>query len=134
MSLNFNFPLEEKYRKISSPFGWRWIFGKWGFHGGNDYPCPSGTPIYAPYKGIYWYEADRWRAGKILVIKHPSCGNVYTAYYHLQNVVCMPGKEIKQGDIIAYTDNTGAWTIGKGHLHWGLLVDGRWCDPRLCYS
>uniref|UniRef100_A0A6H1ZAR4 Putative peptidase n=1 Tax=viral metagenome TaxID=1070528 RepID=A0A6H1ZAR4_9ZZZZ len=131
--LKFDFPLDKKYQFISSPFGWRWIFGKWGFHGGVDYPCPNGAPIYAPYNGIIADVGKRLRAGNILVVNHPSVGDVQTVYYHLKKVLFRVGQEIQRGEVIAETDNTGTWVLGNGHLHYGVRVNGHWIDPCLTY-
>jgi len=134
MALNLRFPLPAQFiAVITSRFGWRWIFGKWGFHTGQDHACPKGTPYIIPYKGIV--VGKRWGplAGNILEVAHPTCGNVISACYHLRDYLVKLGDKVSEGQVGAHTGNTGLLTTGP-HAHLGLKINGRWVDPHLVYG
>jgi murein DD-endopeptidase MepM/ murein hydrolase activator NlpD len=134
MALNLKFPLPDEFLgEVTSRFGWRWIFGKWGFHNGQDHACPNGTSYMAPYKGIV--VAKRWGplAGNIIEIHHPSCGDVVSACYHLRDYLVNLGDEVEEGQGCAHTDNTGMMSTGP-HAHLGLKINGKWVNPAIYYG
>lgn len=96
--------------------------GKWFYkevlgiagHNGIDFCAPTGTRLYAPHDGVIseLMNSD----GIAFRLK----GKEYTSiFYHLQEWHCSLGQEVKQGDFLALTDNTGRYTTGP-HLHWGM--------------
>lgn len=82
-----------------------------GRHFGIDYATPVGTPITAPTDGTVSSMSDRG-GGRIAKLLH---GQFTQFFMHLLAVV-KKGK-VKQGDRIATTGNSGAWTTGP-HLHY----------------
>lgn len=138
--LSFEWPVKGR---ISSGFGWRWI--KVGnmidptklWHNGIDIAVPEGTAVIAPYKGFVWKIWESKRAGRCLRVYHDSCSikevQVYTDYYHLTSVVPELNWRVNQGEVIAYTGDTGLWTTGP-HLHFGVLVGDRYIDPRVVFN
>jgi len=94
-------------------------------HNGIDFEAPSGTRLYAPHDGkiTELLVAD----GKGIRLQ----GKEYSSiFYHLQEFHCSLNQEVKAGDFIALTDNTGRYTTAP-HLHWGVKpINGVYIDHR----
>ena len=139
--LDFRFPLDEKYKKITSPFGWRKIqLGNWKtpmpqFHTGMDHGCPIGTPGKVAYKGVVTRIWEDKRAGLCLKVWHNTASipgfTVETVYYHLNAVFVKLWQVVGGLEVDFETGNSGRWITGPC-FHWGLKVNGRWVDPRIC--
>lgn len=90
------------------------------FHNGVDWSVPVGTPVFASADGTV-VAADNndlssWRKyqyGRYVLIKHDN--NLTTLYAHLSRQVVSRGAEVKRGDIIGYSGNTG-YSTGP-HIH-----------------
>lgn len=111
-----------------SPYGWRKkhpITGKRTFHHGVDVALPTGTQLIAPADGVVVHKNRTSSAGHNLIIRHE--GTWHTVYYHLQKASHLSiGDEVKAGDKIALSGNTGAST--GPHLHWELRRSRTWGD------
>jgi hypothetical protein len=101
-------------------------------HTGVDFPVAVGTPVRAAASGVVqhvgWYSgsyADNpyWIspsfAGFVLVIDHGSFVGIYA---HLSSSPVNVGQAVREGDIVAYSGNTGGST--GPHLHFEVLPDG----------
>jgi hypothetical protein len=101
-------------------------------HTGVDFPVPVGTPVRAVAAGtvkhVGWYSgsyADNpyWIApafaGFVLVIDH---GAFIGIYAHLSSSPISEGQQVDEGQIVAYSGNTGGST--GPHLHFEVLPDG----------
>lgn len=90
----------------------------WGLHQGLDIPCASGTEVYASHDGIVTKLSDSLTQGiGVVITKNQDCA---TVYWHLKSYNVVMGQEIKAGDLIALSDNTG---YSKGnHLHWEYKI------------
>jgi murein DD-endopeptidase MepM/ murein hydrolase activator NlpD len=118
----FNVPVAT-YTKISSPFGTRRSYDGGPFtsyHEGTDFAVPSGTPVYAPADGMVVLAEQLTVRGNAVVIDHG--WGVYSGLYHLQKFAVEVGQHVKQGDLVAYSDNTGLST--GAHLHWDIRIRG----------
>ncbi len=112
---------------ITSPFGWR-INPIWHvreFHPGIDIAVATGTPVKAAAAGIVSYSGWLTGYGNVVIIYHGS--DVSTLYAHLQRYLVRKGQSVKQGQIIAYSDNTG-WSTGP-HLHFGVYIGDKPVNP-----
>jgi len=91
----------------------------WGTHKGLDIPCASMTEVYASHDGIVWKTSETVSQGLGIVLESLD-EEIQTVYWHnFQNLV-KPGDKVKEGQLIAYSDNTG---FSKGnHLHWEYKV------------
>jgi murein DD-endopeptidase MepM/ murein hydrolase activator NlpD len=110
-----------------SPYGPRVhpITGKRTFHHGVDVALPVGTPLIAPADGVVVHKNRTASAGFNLILRHE--GTWHTVYYHLQKPSHLAvGAEVKAGDYIALSGNTGAST--GPHLHWELRKTRTWGD------
>jgi len=95
------------------------------FHHGVDVAMPTGTPLTAPAHGVVVHKARTPSAGHNLIIRHE--GTWHTVYYHLQKASHLAkGDLVHEGDVIAYSGNTGAST--GPHLHWELRASRAWGD------
>lgn len=90
------------------------------YHGAVDFGVSVGTPVYAAADGIVvtstWGGSDSY--GYYIKIKHYN--GLYTLYAHGSSLVAKVGQEVKQGQLIMYSGNTGNAT--GPHLHFEVRV------------
>lgn len=105
--------------KITSKFGHRTDpkTGKTNaFHNGIDLAVPSGTPVKSPMAGVVESTPSGGAGGNEIIIKH--INGYKTGYAHLKEALVKKGYQVKQGDVIALSGNTGKST--GPHLHFTL--------------
>jgi murein DD-endopeptidase MepM/ murein hydrolase activator NlpD len=90
---------------------------------------PVGTAIRAAADGVVLDAFRNSAYGNRVIVDHGLVNGVYlvTTYNHLSRWVVHSGQQVKRGQVIAYSGNTG-WTTGP-HLHFEVLVDGRFVNP-----
>ncbi|MBV7387099.1 murein DD-endopeptidase MepM [Pasteurellaceae bacterium TAE3-ERU1] len=122
------YPLTRQPR-ISSPFNpYRRhpITKRVSPHKGVDFSVPLGTPVIAPADGQVVKVAYQARgAGRYLVLQHGR--NYKTVYMHLSRTLVKPGQQIKRGQRIALSGNTGRST--GPHLHYEFHINDRPVNP-----
>lgn len=113
--------------KISSPFGKRKhpVTGVMSFHKGVDIACPAGTAVVAPADGKIHKLWTHPRGGMCLSMVTPD--GIRYGFAHLENRLVKEGQDVKEGDVIALSGNTGHST--GPHLHFTVQVEGKWRDP-----
>ena len=115
--------------RVTSKFGLREhpIFEVVKFHEGVDFGCPIGTPAYAAGDGEVVIASPVRGYGNYLRIKHSE--HMWTAYGHLSAYAptTVVGAKVKQGQVVAFTGNTGNST--GPHLHFEIRIDGVAVDP-----
>ena len=122
------YPLQRQAR-VSSPFNPNRrhpVTGRVRPHKGVDFSVPAGTPIIAPADGFIEKVAyQSGGAGRYIVMRH---GREYQAVYmHLSKPLVRAGQEVKKGERIALSGNTG---ISTGpHLHYEFHINGRAVNP-----
>ncbi|SDY57780.1 M23 family metallopeptidase [Tessaracoccus flavus] len=110
-------PVKENYR-MGAGFGAR---GSWSrYHTGQDFPAPTGTPIYAAASGVVLSSSAGGWAGVNVVIQHNNGGS--TLYAHMSRKNVSPGATVKAGQLIGYVGNTGR-SFGS-HLHFEYYEPG----------
>lgn len=83
------------------------------FHRGTDWAVPEGTPLFANGSGKVMSAKEHTGYGQTLIIYR---GNgIYEMYAHLKMPLVHEGAEIKKGQKIALSGNTGVST--GAHLH-----------------
>ena len=141
-SSGFRWPLDPKFRRITTPFGWDNSFGGRN-HGGIDVaggPYPIGsTNIYAvqsgkviavynfcPHDSIKHYSCGCGGGfGNYIIIDHG--GGVSTLYAHCRKIFVSKGQQVSKGDVIALVGCTG-WSTGD-HLHFEVRENGYRVNP-----
>ncbi len=115
--------------RITSGFGMRNhpVLGYSKMHKGIDFAAPIGTPVYAAGDGVI-EKAGPWSSyGNYMRIRHTSTYS--TAFGHLSGYAkgIHPGVRVRQGQVVAYSGNTGR-TTGP-HLHYEVLISGDQVNP-----
>ncbi|OLU26973.1 hypothetical protein BVH03_15325 [Pseudomonas sp. PA15(2017)] len=121
------YPTEARYR-ISSAFNLRRLHpvtGRIAPHHGVDFAMPIGTPILSTGDGVIRRVGNHPFAGRYIEIEHN--GQFKTRYLHLSRVLVNNGQQVKRGERIALSGNTGRST--GPHLHFELHVGNRPVDP-----
>lgn len=113
---------------ITSHFGRRVspFTGRSTLHKGIDVAAATGTPIYAPADGVVIFSGIKAGYGNYIMIAHGY--GIVTGYGHNSQNMVHPGQKIKRGDQIATVGSTGRST--GPHLHYEVLVNGKYQDPR----
>jgi murein DD-endopeptidase MepM/ murein hydrolase activator NlpD len=115
--------------RISSGFGMRFhpLLGYTRMHKGIDFAVPVGTPVMASGNGTVKVAGRSSGYGNYMRI---DMGNGYGfAYGHLSRFApgVHPGSHVHQGEIVAYSGNTGLST--GPHLHYEILQNGTQVNP-----
>jgi murein DD-endopeptidase MepM/ murein hydrolase activator NlpD len=96
-------------------------------HYGTDYAAPEGTPIFSVADGVVMSAGYTGGNGNYVRIKHDE---IYeTQYLHMSRIAktILPGKNIRQGDVIGYVGSTGLAT--GPHLCFRFWKNGVQVDP-----
>jgi len=103
------------------------IFERVIVHEGVDFGCPIGTPVFAAADGVVAIASPVHGFGNYLRITHGP--HMFTAYGHLSAYAAtpVPGAKVTQGQVVAFTGNTGNST--GPHLHFEIRIDGVPVDP-----
>ncbi|MBT3479022.1 MAG: peptidoglycan DD-metalloendopeptidase family protein [Candidatus Marinimicrobia bacterium] len=118
-------PVQEGY--LGSGFGYREdpFTDKVRYHYGQDFAVNTGTKVYTPAQGKVRFAGNQGGYGKVIKIDH---GNGYrTIYAHLSNIKVKRGQELKRGELIATSGNTGR-SAGP-HLHYEVHQYGAPQNP-----
>ncbi len=116
---------------VTSPRGWRTIKGKTQFHQGVDLGTPVNTPLYAIADG--WVECKQSdAAGKVASFSSDLFPALEFKLLHLSKCVAKPGSklQVKQGEVIGWTGNTGFSTGAHLDLRIKYQVTGKWLRVR----
>ena len=117
--------------RLSSSFGMRKhpILGYNKMHRGTDFAAPEGTPIMASGDGIIIKAGWCGGGGNCVKIKHNK--TYQTIYAHMKNFskISIPGKRVKQGQVIGYVGSTGLST--GPHLHYEVIENGKKINSQL---
>jgi len=123
-SQSFIYPLKEI--KVAGGFGDIRKSGKITLqHLGVDLLAEIGTPVFAINDGLIRFSEELANYGKTIIIDHGM--GIFSLYLHLDEFKVFAGKEIKRGEIIALSGNTG-YSIAP-HLHFSVKINGLSVDP-----
>ena len=111
------------YRSISAGYP---NYSSGAYHGGIDFPCPTGTPVYASDSGYVSLAKNlTYSYGRYIIINH---GNgISTLYAHNSQLVVSQGQAVEKGQLIAYSGSTGNAT--GPHCHFEVRVNGTRVNP-----
>lgn len=130
--LQLIFPKEDYipqfFGKISSPFGRRKhpVTGKLKHHRGMDIPAPTGTPIYAPAKGVVIFSGWKSGFGNVIYIDHQN--GYVTLIAHNSVNIAKVGDVVDRNTIIGKVGATG--TATGPHMHVEVLLNGVQVNPQ----
>ncbi len=126
------------YSWISSPYGWRTLFGQPNFHGGMDIAGSNAAGV-----GIRGQNAIASNTGQVttayygttgyghyVIIDHG--GGYKTLYGHLDAIYVQVGDWVAQGTPIGAVGSTGNST--GPHLHFEIRINGEKIDPETMVS
>ena len=103
--------------RVTSPFGPR----RGRLHAGTDFGTPVGTPIYAPTAGKVSYAQNIGAGGNAVALNQ--IDGMITKWMHLSRFAVKSGENVKAGQLLGYTGNTGRST--GPHLHLEAYRNGR---------
>lgn len=95
------------------------------FHNGIDYGLPEGTKVFATANGKVSYQGHKRGQGKMITITHGY--GFITNYAHLSRILVTNGKQVRRGDVIGLSGNTGKSMTP--HLHYEVHVNGKEVNP-----
>src|SRR3990167_5825363 len=118
-------PVESKW-PVTCPFGKKGPNWKSGIHKGVDFGTPEGTPCYAAEGGVVQLQGWGGDFGaRIWIIS----GEVRHLYAHLSLSMVDVGQEVKKGEKIGLTGNTGHSTGPHIHFEVRQLKDDQAIPP-----
>jgi murein DD-endopeptidase MepM/ murein hydrolase activator NlpD len=96
------------------------------FHTGDDFPAPTGTPVFAAAQGCVRFVGDSGDGyGTVITLGH---GNGFTTLYaHLSSAAVGKGACVAAGTLVGRVGTTGHST--GPHLHFEARVNGAAVDP-----
>lgn len=96
------------------------------YHGGVDFPVPSGTAVHAADSGVViTAKTLNYSYGYYIIISH---GNgMQTLYAHNSRLLVSVGDNVSKGQTIAYSGSTGNST--GPHCHFEVRINGKQVNP-----
>lgn len=125
--LNMTYPVPGHYG-VSAGFP-NYSSGK--YHGGIDFPCPTGSSVVAAQDGIViTVKRLDYSYGYYVMIYHGTDSkgrSVVTLYAHNSSILVSNGQSVKRGQKIAKSGSTGNST--GPHCHFEIRFDGVRANP-----
>jgi murein DD-endopeptidase MepM/ murein hydrolase activator NlpD len=117
---------------VTSYYGWRVhpVTGEKNYHKGLDIAVPTGTDILSGQDGTVTqaaYDTDGY--GWYIAVEGKD--GLVSKYAHCDTLLAEIGQEVKKGELIAKSGNTGTST--GPHLHLEVLKNGSYLNP-LCFA
>lgn len=100
------------------------VYGGRAYHPGVDFGVPRGTKIFAPLSGVVRATGNTdlvpgcYSWGMWTLIDHAN--GLSTLYAHQSQQAVVPGQQVKTGDVIGYSGNSG-YSTGP-HLHFTVYA------------
>lgn len=111
-------PVDSKFKKTLT-YGTKTRLGIGGFHKGDDFGCPAGTPVVAMVAGTVTGQSWGPAFGVHVVIDNDrfrdGSAGLWAGYAHLSKVKVKPGQRVKKGQIVGWSGASGHVT--GPHLH-----------------
>jgi len=95
------------------------------FHSGIDIGAPIGTPVRAPAPGVVAFAGPHAEFGVTLIIDHGN--DTRSLYGHLSKLHVALDQQVKRGETVALTGNTGR--SSGPHLHYEIQVKSQPVNP-----
>lgn len=117
-------PMGKGTYRFSAAFGQAGRMWSSGFHTGQDFGAPAGTPVYASRGGVVSLTETGWAGTLITVTGNNKMSETYA---HTSRQFVKEGQRVKTGDKIAAVGSRGN-TTGP-HLHFEIHRAGTPVDP-----
>lgn len=121
---------------ITQRFETKVTYMRTGIHSGIDYACPKGTDLLACFDGMVIKTENvliNSGYGRAIWIRSLADPSLVALYGHTNKLLAVQGTQVRAGQIIALSGNSGfvfsAWGGDGSHLHFGLQQNGKWIDP-----
>jgi len=103
------------------------VLNTWRSHKGVDYAAAIGTKVKVTADGTIDFVGKQGGYGNVVIVNHQ--GRYATVYGHLSRFAggLHRGQRVAQGDIIAFTGQSGLAT--GPHLHYEFKINGQHHDP-----
>lgn len=111
--------------RVTSPYGYRYIFGSYSFHLGIDIGASYGNYVKAADGGTVTYAGWKGSYGYLVIITHDNGDQTY--YAHNSSLLVSAGEKVYQGQAISRVGSTGNST--GPHLHFEIRRNGNTVDP-----
>ena len=95
-------------------------------HLGVDFSIKTGTPVYASAEGTIIFANYTAKDGFSLIIQHDN--NYLSIYKHCSIIIKNERENVKRGEIIALSGNSGSNTTGP-HLHFEIWKNSKPINP-----
>ena len=124
------------YGAMSWGYGQPVSYQSCGFHTGDDWFAPIGTPIFAVedgtvlYVGPLWLDGEGVGRGPYSIVLYHEAGDYWTTYGHNSVALVEAGDEVRRGQKIAELGDLGY--SPAPHLHFEKVVTpftGNWEQP-----
>ena len=121
-----------KGKPISTPYRKAGKMWSTGYHTGVDIACPVGTDVFAVQDGTVCPGGWGSAYGTQIVVDQKALfdgtpqriSGGWAIYAHLSKSFVKPGQQIKKGDLIGKSGNTG--NSSGPHLHYEVRNQERW--------
>lgn len=118
--------------KLSYPTSYRTIsagypnYSNGSYHGGVDWPCPTGTAVRAAGSGtVLSVKYLNYSYGYHIIIDHGD--GLSTLYAHNSELLVSAGQQVSKGQLIAKSGSTG--NSSGPHVHFEVRVNGTQVNP-----
>ncbi|MDE2188509.1 MAG: M23 family metallopeptidase [Patescibacteria group bacterium] len=133
-SSTFNFPIPRDSKgqvHITDSYGYVRESGAAEItHRGIDFHAATGTPVLSIHDGIVRQATYYEVYGNTVVVDHGS--GILSMYMHLNDIGVHVGQEVRQGQLLGHSGETG-YSEGP-HLHLSIRVDGISIDPAVFFK
>ncbi|WP_392436876.1 M23 family metallopeptidase [Cruoricaptor ignavus] len=97
------------------------------FHKGMDIAVPYGSDVRCTAEGTVIFAGVKGGYGNCVIVSHKN--GLATLYGHLSQILTKVNDEVKVGEVIAKTGNSGRST--GPHLHYEVHRNGTPVNPKL---
>ena len=94
-------------------------------HPGIDIAVPVGSVVRAAGGGVVLQTGTEPEYGNFVLVEHPD--GYQSMYGHLSRILAVQGSQVRAGEVIAQSGNTGRSTAP--HLHFEIRLNGVSIDP-----
>ena len=95
-------------------------------HMGVDLASLAQAPVEAANSGLVVFTGNLGIYGNTVIIDHGL--GLFSLYAHLSQIDVRQGQRVKKGEVVGRSGMTGL--AGGDHLHFSLVVGGRFVDPK----